>query len=371
MKVLMVEPGETPYETEIEPGLKALQEAVGGNIQAVYPYEDPVALICNEDGKLEGLPLNRGLSDEAGEIYDIIAGDFLIVGLGEESFADLSPDMMEKYRKVFEHSETFVRIAGKYLAVKQPVPSAQEQEDKNAQMAADAMQEEELRLDDSTDLAFDLDEFFRQNSSGYAEMFSAAHAEKERLADALLEGETWKIRMRLASVIQEDHLEGLADSLWQRISSYEKEYGLSSYSVYQLSDSDSADPYRFMSYDRLKEKGLSIERDHYRMVYAAELTPADTLDTIFEDLNLYLPENYKGHSLSVSDIVVLHEKGSDTAYFVDSIGFQKVPEFLDTEKPEAARTAMSILEKLDSVKKEVSAPEPKTGDKKSKDQERS
>ena len=125
MKVLMVEPGEIPYEADIEPGLRSLQAAVGGNIQAVHPYEDPVALICNEDGKFMGLPLNRALRDDTGEIYDIIAGNFIITGLGEESFSDLSPDLMEKYKEQFLAPESFVRIGGKILAVKQPVPVAE------------------------------------------------------------------------------------------------------------------------------------------------------------------------------------------------------------------------------------------------------
>ena len=128
MKVLMVEPGEIPYEADIEPGLRSLQAAVGGNIQAVYPYEDPVALICNEDGKFMGLPLNRALRDDTGEIYDIIAGNFIITGLGEESFSDLSPDQMEKYKEQFLAPESFVRIGGKFLAVKQPVSSPEDKE---------------------------------------------------------------------------------------------------------------------------------------------------------------------------------------------------------------------------------------------------
>ena len=128
MKVLMVEPGEIPYEADIEPGLRSLQAVVGGNIQAVYPYEDPVALICNEDGKFMGLPLNRALRDDTGEIYDIIAGNFIITGLGEESFSDLSPDLMEKYKEQFLAPESFVRIGGKILAVKQPVPSPEDKE---------------------------------------------------------------------------------------------------------------------------------------------------------------------------------------------------------------------------------------------------
>ena len=99
-----------------------------GPIQAVYPYEDPVALICNEEGKLIGLPLNRALRDDTGEIYDIIAGNFLITGLGEESFSDLSPDLLEKYKEQFLAPESFVRIGGKILAVKQPVPSPEDKE---------------------------------------------------------------------------------------------------------------------------------------------------------------------------------------------------------------------------------------------------
>ena len=67
--VLIVEPGKEPYVKEIDSNLKSLQHEVGGYIEAIYPYEDPVALVCNEEGKLEGLPLNRALRDEDGDIY--------------------------------------------------------------------------------------------------------------------------------------------------------------------------------------------------------------------------------------------------------------------------------------------------------------
>lgn len=76
MKVLMVEPGKSPYAAEIESGLKSLQAAVGGDIQAVYPYEDPVALICNEEGKLMGLPLNRALFDDEATSMILCPGIF-------------------------------------------------------------------------------------------------------------------------------------------------------------------------------------------------------------------------------------------------------------------------------------------------------
>lgn len=76
--VLIVEPGKEPYVKEIDSGLESLQHEVGGYIEAIYPYEDPVALVCNEEGKLEGLPLNRALRDEDGDIYDVVAGTFLV-----------------------------------------------------------------------------------------------------------------------------------------------------------------------------------------------------------------------------------------------------------------------------------------------------
>ena len=370
MQVLMVEPGKVPYAAEIGEGLEPLQAAVGGDIQAVYPYDDPVALICNEEGKYMGLPLNRALHDDEGNIYDIVAGNFFLCGLGEEDFTDLPADLMEKYRQQFEHPEQFVRIAGKILAVKQPVPSPEEQEAQRAQMAAQEAQREEMRLDESTDLAFDLDVFLRQYSDAYADMHPVFHEEKERMADELLSGQTGKIRMRMATVIQEEHLNGEAGPLLDRIAAYEKEYGISAYSIYQLDLSDSTDDLRFMSLDWLEKKGLPVDRDNYQMVYAAELSPGETLEDIYTRFNIDHPEDFKGHSLSVSDVVVLHEKGSDTAYYVDSIGFKEVPDFLGGARQPEAKRDVSLRELLDDAKKQAAKAEPKTPEKK-KEPERS
>lgn len=109
MKVLRVEQYKSPFVKEIDPGLKSLQQEVGGWIQAVYPFEDDVALICNEEGKINGLELNRALRDENGEVLDAIVGPFLIVGIGEEDFDSLSDDMIEKYRDIFAQPEVFIR----------------------------------------------------------------------------------------------------------------------------------------------------------------------------------------------------------------------------------------------------------------------
>lgn len=122
MKILMIEPGKVPYEKEIEPGLDSLRDAVGGHIEVIYPFEDPVGIVCNEEGKLEGLPLNRALYDNEGEVYDVLAGNFLIVGLGEEDFASLPDDLLEKYKEHFKHPEEFTLTEREILVVKQPIP---------------------------------------------------------------------------------------------------------------------------------------------------------------------------------------------------------------------------------------------------------
>lgn len=93
---------------------------MGGDIEAVYPFNEEVALVVNEEGKINGSELNRALRDDNGQIYDIIAGDFLVVGLGEEDFASLSPELMEQFEKAFHQPEMFVRMGHSIMAL--PLP---------------------------------------------------------------------------------------------------------------------------------------------------------------------------------------------------------------------------------------------------------
>lgn len=117
LTVLVVEPMKEPYVKEIDPGLHALQAEVGGDIAASYPFDDPVGLVLNDEGKLIGLDLNRSLRDEHGEIYDIVAGTFLVVGLGPESFASLPPDMIQKYTEQFKRPEQFISLNGQIVSI--------------------------------------------------------------------------------------------------------------------------------------------------------------------------------------------------------------------------------------------------------------
>ena len=117
MTVLVVEPMKEPYVKEIAPGLHALQAEVGGDIATAYPFSDPVGLVCNDEGKLIGLELNRGLRDEHGEIYDVMAGTFLVVGLSEDSFTSLTPEQVRKYTEHFKQPEQFISLNGQIIAL--------------------------------------------------------------------------------------------------------------------------------------------------------------------------------------------------------------------------------------------------------------
>ena len=123
---VVVEPGKQAEFRDIDSGLEALQGLVGGDIQAIYPYDDPVAIICNDEGKLQGLPFNRALRDESGEIYDIVAGTFAIVGLTDDSFGSLDGDLAIKYANLFKQPEQFAKLGDRIIAI--PMISEEQKE---------------------------------------------------------------------------------------------------------------------------------------------------------------------------------------------------------------------------------------------------
>lgn len=103
MKVLVVEAGRQPMVKEMEGSLRSMQEVVGGYIQAVYPWNEEVALVCNEEGKINGLALNRPLYDDRGQLADIIAGTFFICSapMDSDTFQSLSNEQIERYSILF------------------------------------------------------------------------------------------------------------------------------------------------------------------------------------------------------------------------------------------------------------------------------
>lgn len=116
-KVVLVEPGKPARVEEIELTLENMQKTVGGLIQAIYPWEDNVALVCNDEGKILEMPMNRALTYGEGRIYDIVCGTFFICGLSEDNFAGLTETQMDLYLKKFRNPQKVVRGADGKLTV--------------------------------------------------------------------------------------------------------------------------------------------------------------------------------------------------------------------------------------------------------------
>lgn len=114
MQVVIVESKKKPMVQDISPDLESMQRIVGGSIQAVYPFEEPVALIANEEGKLLNLPLNRVLRDGEGNVYDIIYGTFFLCAAPPDSdrFADLTDQQVKTYMERFAMPEMFLNVGG-------------------------------------------------------------------------------------------------------------------------------------------------------------------------------------------------------------------------------------------------------------------
>lgn len=119
ISVLLVQPNKFPKMIEIESELEAMQRVVGGDIEEYMPFEDEVAIVCNEEGKVNGLPLNRAVYSDEKEMIDIVAGDFFIAyaPISSEKFLSLPDDLAKKYSEKFHFPERFFRTEDGIKAV--------------------------------------------------------------------------------------------------------------------------------------------------------------------------------------------------------------------------------------------------------------
>ena len=259
---------------------------------------------------------------------------------------------------------------------------------------------EEEKSEWAMDIAFDMDEFFRQNDPQYAAEHPEAHAAKEVLYENLMAGRISALEERLAALgqTQEDYLPSeiekfkdatgyeefldfdpaevkaaLEDPTKSRVDEMlaaaeraEREYAAAaaayvqtpadivaqaqavqdraaenSFSIYQLKGGNETLDYRFEPLDSIHRNGLSVKPENYELVYTAPLTAKDDLESIYTRFNVDRPADFTGHSLSVSDIVVLHQGGKDTAHYCDRTGFSEVPEFL-----QPAQKSREITERI-------------------------
>ena len=246
---------------------------------------------------------------------------------------------------------------------------------------------EEEKSEWAMDIAFDMDEFFRQNDPQYAAEHPEAHAAKEELYESLMVGRISALDEKLAALgqTQEDYLpseiekfkdatgyeefldfdpaeikaalenpdKSRIDEILAFAEKAEREYMAEAagyvqtpadiaeqaqavprdtFSIYQLKPGDTTRDYRFEPLDAIRNNGLSVKPENYELVYTSPLTEKDSLESIYTRFNIDHPADFKGHSLSVSDIVVLHQDGKDTAHYCDRFGFSQVPEFLQPER---------------------------------------
>ena len=258
---------------------------------------------------------------------------------------------------------------------------------------------EEEKSEWAMDIAFDLDEFFRQNDPQYAAEHPAEQAAKEEIYENLMAGRISALDEKLAALgqTQEDHLpseiekfkdatgyeefldfdpaevkaaledpdRSRVDEMLAFAEQAEREYAaeaaayaqipadivaqaraaqgepVGSFSIYQLKGGSETLDYRFEPLDSIHRNGLSVKPENYELVYEAPMTEKDNLESIYTRFNVDRPADFTGHSLSVSDIVVLHQGGKDTAHYCDRAGFSEVPEFL-----QPAQKSREITERI-------------------------
>ena len=170
---------------------------------------------------------------------------------------------------------------------------------------------------------------------------------RAKMGAVLFTGTPQKCRELMGQLKSGELTEGQVKELYAKAQETAKtaEQDKGTFSIYQLKHGDETRDLRFEPYDRLQATGNIVDRANYELIYSAELTPGTSLEDIYTRFNIDHPKDFKGHSLSVSDVVVLHQNGQDAAHYVDSFGYKNVPEFLQEQKqltPDELETGETI-----------------------------
>ena len=170
---------------------------------------------------------------------------------------------------------------------------------------------------------------------------------RAKMSAVLFTGTPQKCRELMGQLKSGELTEGQVKELYAKAQETAKtaEQDKGTFSIYQLKHGDETRDLRFEPYDRLQATGNVVDKANYELVYSAELTPGTSLEDIYTRFNIDHPKDFKGHSLSVSDVVVLHQNGQDAAHYVDSFGYKNVPEFLQEQKqltPDELETGETI-----------------------------
>ena len=174
----------------------------------------------------------------------------------------------------------------------------------------------------------------REENAYLLQAYVTQENERAKMGEVLFRGTPEKCRELLGQLNAGELTEGQVKELYAKAQEQPETGRDDTFSIYQLKDGDETRDYRFEPYDRLQAAGLAVDRANYELVYTAPLMPGTSLDDIFTRFNIDHPKDFKGHSLSVSDVVVLHQDGQDTAHYVDRGDFKQIPEFLQEKQPQ-------------------------------------
>ena len=280
-------------------------------------------------GYVAGWSSGRELSELKSSLETIRSAAAEIINSIDENLAELQK-AQDKEQTAGQEQPT---REGQEAAPEKPEPEAAAPGKSGAQEKAGAAPKE----------AFTPETIYRVRRNPYGDSRENSHLlqayvtqenGRAKMGDVLYTGTPEKCRELMGQLKSGELTEGDVKQLYAKAQETAQTAGQDkdTFSIYQIKGGDETRDFRFEPYDRLQAAGNVVDRANYELVYSAPLAPETSLEDIYARFNIDHPKDFKGHSLSVSDVVVLHQDGQDAAHFVDSVGFREVPEFLQEQK---------------------------------------
>ena len=293
-------------------------------------------------GYVAGWSSGRELSELKSSLETIRSAAAEIINSIDENLAELQK-AQDKEQTAGQEQPT---REGQEAAPEKPDPEAAAPGKSGAQEKAGAAPKE----------AFTPETIYRVRRNPYSDSRENSHLlqayvtqenGRAKMGDVLYTGTPEKCRELMGQLKSGELTEGDVKQLYAKAQETAQTTGQDkdTFSIYQIKGGDETRDFRFEPYDRLQAAGNVVDRANYELVYSAPLAPGTSLEDIYTRFNIDHPKDFKGHSLSVSDVVVLHQDGQDTAHYVDSFGYKSVPEFLQEQKqltPDELETGETI-----------------------------
>ena len=293
-------------------------------------------------GYVAGWSSGRELSELKSSLETIRSAAAEIINSIDANFAELQK-AQDKEQTAGQEQPT---REGQEAAPEKPDPEAAAPGKSGAQEKAGAAPKE----------AFTPETIYRVRRNPYSDSRENSHLlqayvtqenGRAKMGDVLYTGTPEKCRELMGQLKSGELTEGDVKQLYAKAQETAQTAGQDkdTFSIYQIKGGDETRDFRFEPYDRLQAAGNVVDRANYELVYTAPLAPETSLEDIYTRFNIDHPKDFKGHSLSVSDVVVLHQDGQDTAHYVDSFGYKSVPEFLQEQKqltPDELETGETI-----------------------------